>query len=91
MRILTAINLCLQIIATTIDEPGDKQIIGQLISRLNSREREIMILRYGLMGQQELTQREVANKLGISQSYISRLEKKILFDMKNELEKQFLN
>lgn len=79
------------IISTTIDEPGDKQIIGQLISHLNSREREIMILRYGLMGQQELTQREVANKLGISQSYISRLEKKILFDMKTELEKQFMN
>ncbi len=74
---------------TAVDEPGDKQIIGELISKLSSREREIMILRYGLMGQQELTQREVAIKLGISQSYISRLEKRILFDMKNQLEKQF--
>ena len=76
------------LIVTAVDEPGDKQIIGELISKLNSREREIMILRYGLMGQQELTQREVAIKLGISQSYISRLEKRILFDMKNQLEKQ---
>ncbi len=77
------------LIVTAVDEPGDKQIIGELISKLSSREREIMILRYGLMGQQELTQREVAIKLGISQSYISRLEKRILFDMKNQLEKQF--
>ena len=77
------------IITTAVDEPGDKQLISELISKLNSREREIMILRYGLMGQQELTQREVADKLGISQSYISRLEKRILFDMKTQLEKQF--
>ena len=76
---------------TAVDEPGDRQILGELISKLNSREREIMILRYGLMGQQELTQREVAIKLGISQSYISRLEKRILFDMKTQLQKQYSN
>lgn len=79
------------LVVTAVDEPGDKQILGELISKLNSREREIMILRYGLMGQQELTQREVAVKLGISQSYISRLEKRILFDMKVQLEKQYSN
>ena len=73
---------------SAVDQPGDKQLIGQLIARLNSREREIMILRYGLMGQEELTQREVAVKLGISQSYISRLEKRILGEMKIELQKQ---
>ncbi len=72
----------------TIDEPADKQLLYQLIAKLNNREREIMILRYGLLGQQELTQREVAIKLGISQSYISRLEKRILSDMKIELKKQ---
>ncbi len=72
----------------TIDEPADKQLIYQLISKLNEREREIMVLRYGLMGQQELTQREVAIKLGISQSYISRLEKRILNDMKIEMIKK---
>ncbi len=79
------------IITQAVDEPGDKQLICELINKLNSREKEIMILRYGLMGQQELTQREVALKLGISQSYISRLEKRILFDMKVELKKQFSN
>ena len=76
-------------VATTVDEPADRQMLHQLISGLNSREREIMILRYGLMGQEELTQREVAIKLGISQSYISRLEKRILSDMKVELEKLY--
>ena len=72
---------------TTVEKPSDKKIIGDLIAKLSSREREIMILRYGLMGQDELTQREVADKLGISQSYISRLEKRILSDMKTELQK----
>ncbi len=71
----------------TVDEPSDRQIIKDLINKLNTREREIMILRYGLMGQEELTQREVAIKLGISQSYISRLEKRILSDMKEQIEK----
>ena len=75
----------------TIDQPADKQIINELIAKLNSREREIMILRYGLMGQEELTQREVAIKLGISQSYISRLEKRILSDMKNQLQKAMVS
>ena len=74
---------------SAVDQPGDKQLIGELISKLNSREKEIMILRYGLMGQEELTQREVAIKLGISQSYISRLEKRILGEMKHQLEKQY--
>lgn len=76
------------VMAKAVDDPADKQIIYQLINKLNRREKEIMILRYGLMGQQELTQREVALKLGISQSYISRLEKRILSDMKVEIEKQ---
>ena len=49
-----------------------------------------MILRYGVLGQEELTQREVADKLGISQTYISRVEKRILKEMKYELEKSFL-
>lgn len=75
------------VITQAVDEPADKQIINELIGKLNHREREIMILRYGLMGHQELTQREVALKLGISQSYISRLEKRILSDMKEEIER----
>ena len=75
------------VVSQAVDEPADRQIINELIGRLNAREREIMVLRYGLMGHQELTQREVALKLGISQSYISRLEKRILNDMRQEIEK----
>ena len=70
-----------------VDEPADRALIHQLIAKLGKREQEIMILRYGLLGQDELTQREVADKLGISQSYNSRLEKRILKEMKFELEK----
>ena len=73
----------------TVDEPADRQMINELISKLNYREREIMILRYGLMGEEELTQREVAIKLGISQSYISRIEKKIVGKLKKELLKTY--
>ena len=73
----------------TVDKPSEKKIINMLISKLGRREREIMVLRYGLEGQDELTQREVALKLGISQSYISRLEKRILCDMKEKLIKEF--
>ena len=75
------------VVSKTVDEPADRAIIHNLISKLGKREQEIMILRYGLMGEEELTQREVADKLGISQSYISRLEKRILKEMKFELEK----
>ena len=51
--------------------------------RLNPRDRDIIILRYGLMGHNELTQKEVAELLGISQSYISRIEKKVIKRLKN--------
>ena len=52
------------------------------VMRLNPRDRDIIILRYGLMGREELTQKEVAEKLGISQSYISRIEKKVIKRLK---------
>lgn len=58
----------------------------QFVSRLGSREREITELRFGLCGRRELTQKEVADRLGISQSYISRLEKRILNRLRNELQ-----
>ncbi len=77
------------VVADVVDGPADRQLINDLISSLGAREREIMILRYGLMGHEELTQREVAQKLGISQSYISRLEKRILSDMREELDKMY--
>lgn len=75
------------IVEEIVDKPSDNDLLHKFINNLSAREREIMILRYGLFGRQELTQREVAQRLGISQSYISRLEKRILEDMKVELQK----
>ena len=53
--------------------------------RFSSREREIVVMRYGLEGRKELTQKEVAEKMGISQSYISRLEKRIILRLRREI------
>lgn len=53
--------------------------------RINEREKEILILRYGLSNNDELTQKDVADLLGISQSYISRLEKKIIKKLRSQL------
>jgi RNA polymerase sporulation-specific sigma factor len=61
------------------------KILWQVINTLNSREKEIMVLRFGLDGSDEQTQKEVANLLNISQSYISRLEKKIVNRIKKEM------
>ncbi|MBQ3009303.1 MAG: sigma-70 family RNA polymerase sigma factor, partial [Oscillospiraceae bacterium] len=66
---------------------SDKKIIWQSLERLNPREKEIMIMRFGLDGKREKTQKEVADIIGISQSYISRLEKRILKKLKKEIEK----
>ena len=66
------------IISKEIESANDKEIILQEIKKLKPREREIMVLRYGLLGNDELTQKEVAEKMGISQSYISRIEKKVI-------------
>lgn len=61
-----------------LEEVEERKTIREALSRLEDREQEIIMLRYGLSGGRELTQKEVADMLGISQSYISRLEKKIL-------------
>ncbi len=68
-----------------IEKLTEKQILWQILDRLSSREKEIMILRFGLLGQDEKTQKEVADDLGISQSYISRLEKRIVNQIKKEM------
>lgn len=68
-----------------IEMEEDRRLVREAIGRLGKRERQIIELRYGLSGQKELTQKEVADLLGISQSYISRLEKKIISRMKNEI------
>ena len=59
------------------------------INQLNSRERAIMNMRFGLSGEKEHTQKQVADIMGISQSYISRLEKRIIKRLKHELEKEY--
>ena len=57
------------------------------MNKLSCREKEIVEMRFGLIGGRELTQKEVADKMGISQSYISRLEKKIIIRLQKEIKK----
>lgn len=68
-----------------IEDEVDKKLLKASISKLNSREKNIMELRFGFKTGEEKTQKEVADMLGISQSYISRLEKKIINKMKKEI------
>ena len=71
-----------------LEEDVDLCVLRQALRELPEREREIVLLRYGLEGRKELTQKEVAQKMGISQSYISRLEKKIMLRLKKEFIRQ---
>jgi len=71
------------IVTRGIEHETEKQLLEIEINKLNKRDKEIMILRYGLFGCEEMTQKDVANKLGISQSYISRIEKKVIKKLKN--------
>ena len=74
-------------IADNLDIKINSEKIKEIISSLkNEREKTIIILRYGLTNEEPLTQREVANLLGISRSYVSRIEKRILQKIKNQLE-----
>ena len=73
----------------TLEEDAEKQLLHDALLRLPEREREIVSLRYGLGGRAEKTQKEVADLMGISQSYISRLEKRIMTRLRRELAKQF--
>ena len=66
------------------EEDEERRTLKKALERLNFRERQIMRLRFGLDGDDELTQKEVADLLGISQSYISRLEKKIVDRLRND-------
>ena len=66
------------IVTRPLEENNMKQIMLEEINKLKKRDKEIMIRRYGLDGKEELTQKEVASVLGISQSYISRIEKKVI-------------
>ena len=65
----------------------DKKLLFNALHQLSDREKQIMELRFGLMGEEEKTQKDVADMLGISQSYISRLEKRIIKRLKKEFNK----
>ena len=66
------------IVTKPIEDELDKKLMYKEVSKLGKRDKEIIELRYGLNGKKEMTQKEVANMLGISQSYISRIEKKVI-------------
>jgi len=75
------------VVGQPIEKEDERQLLLSLIEALGERERTIMKMRFGIGGMREHTQKEVADILGISQSYISRLEKRILQKIKREMEK----
>ncbi len=74
-------------IGKSVEQDDEKRLLLGLINDLPSREKRIMEMRFGLSGYDELTQKQVADMLGISQSYISRLEKRIIGKLKKQFEK----
>ena len=72
-------------VSRDMEESEDRRTIGEAVNRLGEREKQIIQMRYGLGGYREMTQKEVADRLGISQSYISRLEKRIMNRLKKEM------
>lgn len=70
-----------------LESKAEKEQLKEALTKLSERERKIMFLRFGLSGGEEMTQKDVADLLGISQSYISRLEKKIIARLKKEIAK----
>lgn len=73
------------IVSRSIEDEVDRELLLLAMRKLDSRERKILELRYGLFGNEELTQKQVADILGISQSYISRLEKRIISTLRREI------
>ena len=72
-------------VSRAMEDDAEKTMLFEALARLNPRERQIMSLRFGLGGREEMTQKEVADVMGISQSYISRLEKRILQRLHGEM------
>ena len=75
------------IVNAQIESEDEKYTLNSIVASLSEREKTITCMRYGLFGEKEHTQKEVADMLGISQSYISRLEKKIIENIKSKIEK----
>ena len=78
------------LVSRGVEEDAEKQVLSSALSHLAPRERRIMNMRFGLGGGREMTQKEVADELGISQSYISRLEKRILNRLQTEMQRASL-
>ena len=75
-------------VSRALEDDVDLRVLRQALGELPDREREIVLMRFGLQGRKELTQKEVAEKMGISQSYISRLEKRIMTKLRKEMLRQ---
>ena len=76
------------VVMRPIEADVDRKLLSDAVARLSPREKDIISLRFGLGGRKELTQKEVADRMGISQSYISRLEKRIIHTLKARLESE---
>ena len=73
------------VVMRPIEADVDRKLLSDAVARLSPREKDIISLRFGLGGRKELTQKEVADRIGISQSYISRLEKRIILRLRREI------
>lgn len=76
------------VVSRAMEEDEERRIVREAVKKLDERERVIIEMRYGLVNGKELTQKEVADALGISQSYISRLEKKIMYELRKKIEEK---
>ena len=88
MRLSDILGTDEDVVTLPLEEDVDRMVLRQALRELPDREREIVYMRYGLEGRRELTQKEVAQKMGISQSYISRLEKRIMLKLRKEIQRQ---
>ena len=88
MRLSDILGTDEDIVTGPLEDDVDRMLLRQALKELPEREREIVYMRYGLEGRKQLTQKEVAQKMGISQSYISRLEKRIMLKLRKEILRQ---
>ena len=88
MRLSDILGTEEDVVSGRLEEDVDRMLLRQALAELPEREREIVYMRYGMEGRKELTQKEVAQKMGISQSYISRLEKRIMMKLRREILRQ---
>ena len=88
MRLSDILGTDEDVVTEGLEMDAERKLLYEALEELPDREREIVLLRYGLLGRKELTQKEVAGRMGISQSYISRLEKRIMGKLRREIERQ---